>query len=134
MLFRSDETEDNEMNADRDKNDAPLLPARVQTSTPVAVVFSNISTLLSACKRLLTLGQYRDSRAYILSLSDTSTEETPCCLVLSVPRPSLYRLPDAYAFLLEYGRLTDVEPLFLFLREHGRVLCPDAAVETLGRL
>lgn len=132
LEHNADEIEDTVMNADRDTNDAPLLPARVPTSTPVALVFSSISTLLSACRRILTLGQHRDSQAYILS--SASPDRTPCCLVLSVPRTSLYRLPDAYAFLLEYGRLTDVDPLFLYLREHGRVLCDEDAVSVLGKL
>ena len=132
MEHNANGMEDIEMNADRDTNDTPLLPTRVQTSTPVALVFSSISILLSACRRLLTLGDHRDSHAYILSTP--SDDQTPCCLVLSVPRTSLYRLPDTYAFLLEYGRLTDVEPLFLYLREHGRVLCDEDAVSVLGKL
>jgi negative regulator of genetic competence, sporulation and motility len=132
MEHNTDEIEDIEMNADRNTSDTPLLPVRVTPSTPVALVFSSISILSSACRRLLTLGDHRDSQAYILSAS--SADQTPCCLVLSVPRTSLYRLPDAYAFLLEYGCLTDVEPLFLYLREHGRVLCDEDAVSVLGKL
>ena len=132
LEHNADEIEDTEMNADRDTSDTPLLPTRVQASAPVALVFSIISILVSACRRLLSLGQHRDSQAYILS--SASTDLTPCCLVVSVPRTSLYRLPDPYAFLLEYGSLTDVEPLFLYLREHGSVLCAEDAVSVLGML
>ena len=128
----ADEIEDIEMNADRNTSDTPLLPVRVPTSTPVALVFPSISVLVSACRRLLTLGQHRDSQAYILS--SASTDMTPCCLVISVPRTSLYRLPDPYAFLFEYGSLTDVDPLFLYLREHGSILCTEDAVNVLGKL
>lgn len=106
-----------------------LLPQETALRRVILTV-SDIKTLLAVCKRLLATGYTGHSRAYI----DENRTPTAFCLCLEVPDGIFYLLPEAYAFLREYGDVSKHRFSELYLTEYGRVLCADKAVETLGPL
>ncbi len=89
-----------------------------------------LDILLSVCARLLAAGYTGISRAYI----DEDRTPAKYHLYLEVPDGVFYSLPEEYAFLKEYGEVSRHKHVQLYLSEHGRVLCGDRAVETLGIL
>lgn len=97
-----------------------------------AILFSSLSSLLSACRRLTELPYADSSSAYILD--DTRELPDSYCLMLRVPDTAFFRLPAAYGFLSEYGTEADATLMDSYLGEHGRVLCAGNAVEKLGAL
>lgn len=96
----------------------------------VCVTVTSLETLLAICARLLRVGYTGTSRAYI----DHEARPAAFHLCLELPDGIFYTLPEAYAFLKEYGRVTRGKSSELYFGEHGRVLCGDRAVETLGVL
>jgi negative regulator of genetic competence, sporulation and motility len=107
-------------------------PVRPILTRSCAILFVNLPSLLSACRRLMDLPYADRSSAYILN----EARELPAsyCLLLHVPDSTFFKLPAAYGFLLEYGTETNASIMDSYLGEHGRLLCAENAVETLGAL
>ncbi len=96
----------------------------------IILTVPDMKTLLAVCNRLRAIGYTGHSRAYI----DENRTPAAFCLCLEVPDGIFYLLPEAYAFLREYGEVSKHRFSELYLTEYGRVLCADKAVETLGQL
>ncbi len=101
-------------------------PARRFAPTPrlvgAAYRFAEAEVLFALCRRLLATGYRGESSVYI-------DEHERWYLLLSpaggTPLP----------FLTEYApSFPDTESLALWLSEHGRAICAEAAVEVLGRV
>ena len=89
-----------------------------------------LEVLLSVCRRLLCMGYIGKSSAYI----EEDRAHRTYYLRLEVPDGIFYLLPDSYAFLKEYGEVSRLKHLELYLSEHSHILCADRAIETLGAL
>ncbi len=96
----------------------------------IFVAVESLDILLSLCHRLAHLPYTGVSRAY----RDPDGERSAYILYLELPDCIFYTLPEAYAFLKEYGEVVRSKHGELFLCEHGQVLCGDHAVEILGSL
>ena len=99
------------------------------TKRKTYVMIDSLDLLLSVCHRLMRLPYEGISRAYVLDHGASAY-----ALYLELPDCVFYTLPEVYAFLKEYGDITRNKYSELFLLEHGRVLCAERAVETLGSL
>lgn len=99
-----------------------------QAIQSVLVSAESLSDLISLCQRLRSVGYPSESSAYI--------EEIPSGrkyhLLLRIPIDEVYFLPEAYAFLSEYGDTCEGEMFEIYLGEHGHLLCEGDAVERLG--
>ena len=93
----------------------------------IALIPATMEDLLALCRRLRRGGYRQKSSVYI-------TDEDRAYLLLQMPCTSLYRVPQEYAFLLEYGEMIQSDRLSLYLSEHARPLCEANAVEVLGEL
>ncbi len=93
------------------------------TASPTAYVFSSLEDLLGVCRRLAGGGWRGKSHVYLEESPDGSL---------------WYLLPKACdplpSFLAEYGSPIPTEHLETYLREHGRIIRSDDAVEVLGGL
>ncbi len=96
----------------------------------VFLTVTSLDILIAVCARLHRMGHTGVSRAYI------NEERTPATyhLYLEVPDGVFYTLPEEYAFLKEYGEVSRNKHMRMYLSEHGRMLCGDQAIETLGVL
>ncbi len=99
------------------------------TKRKTYVSLDSLDLLLAVCRRLMLLPYCGISKAYVLD-----HEHPSYLLYLEVPDCVFYTLPEAYAFLKEYGDVTRTKYNELFLMEHGHLLCEERAVETLGNL
>ena len=114
---------------------APAAPSS-QPHRTLAFGFDGLEPLLQVCRRLRQTAELghppavQSATVYI----DTSSSATPYYLFLGVPDRDFFRLPDAYAFLSEYGERVSPKRLSLYLSEHGKILCHDTAVQVLGAL
>ena len=97
---------------------------------PVILTVDNLHTLIAVCRRLKSVGYAGCSRAYI----DSNRTPTAYALCLEVPDGIFYLLPEAYAFLKEYGTISKHHFSEMYLIEYGHILCSDKAVETLSIL
>ena len=96
----------------------------------VMVAFQDLEHLLTVCRRLLR-DEYRGrSDVYIAETGG----HTDWSLILEVPDVTVYRLPRRFAFLTEYGQEVTETGLTAYLDEHGRAICVENGVETLGRV
>ena len=108
-------------------------PALTPTVTQTVVLsLTDLSSLLSVCRRLLALTYMGKSFAYI----EEDASPVMYHLLLDVPDGGFYLLPDLYAFLKEYGHVgvANANHAQLYLSEHGRLLCGENAVSVLGVL
>ncbi len=96
----------------------------------VALVFTEMGDLLTACRRLLRDGYRGRSDVYIAE----SAGRTDWYLLLEVPDVTVYRLPRRFAFLTEYGREVTGAGLTAYLDEYGRAICMEDGVDVMGRL
>lgn len=88
--------------------------------------FSEMEELLSACKRLSSLGYIGESQAYI-------DEKDACFLLLGILSEHPFEMPEELLFLSEYGRQESVTDAKLYLSEYGRSICPSSAVSILAK-
>lgn len=95
-----------------------------------ALVFEDLTALLTVCRRLLREGYRGRSGVYITE----SRGGTAWYLLLDIPDAPLGRLPRRMAYLTEYGREVSGRGLRSYLAEHGRCLREGDGVEVLGRL
>lgn len=132
--FQDDMPEAGEIMGDIQQKNSPegveRLISKDTSLRPVILTVPDIKTLLTVCHRLQDMGYQGRSRAYI----DENRTPTAFCLCLEVPDGVFYLLPEAYAFLKEYGDVSRHRFTPLYLSEYGRVLCAERAVETLGTL
>lgn len=96
----------------------------------VILSLKDIKPLLDVCRRLKSMGYTASSRVYI----EESDESRTYHLCLAIPDGIFYLLPEAYAFLKEYGEVSRHRFTEMYLEEHGRLLCGERAVELLGAL
>ncbi len=101
-----------------------------KSTRKIIVSVENLDTLLSVCRRLLSVGYANPSSAYI------EKNQTPptCHLCLEVPDGVFYTLDETYAFLKEYGTVNSHRHASLLLEEHGQVIRKKDAVSVLGVL
>ena len=108
-----------------------------KTATPshkvlkrIVVTVEDMETLLSLCRRLLSIGYANAARVYI------EKDRTPhrYHLCLEVPDGIFYTLDETYAFLKEYGEVKSHRHTFLMLDEYGELICKQNAVSFLGKL
>lgn len=106
------------------------VPAGRQTAgyrRDAAYRFSDLNSLLRACRRLGSAGYSGESMAY--------RDESGCYYILLMfASPSPFSMPDQLSFLPEYGDGQDPAYLRIWLREHGTLICACGAVATLGAL
>lgn len=96
----------------------------------ITIVFDGMEDLLIVCRRLLREGYRGRSAVYIAD----SEGRTVWYLLLEIPNVTILRLPLPFAFLTEYGAEAPAREWETYLSEHGRLLCSEGGVETLGRL
>lgn len=92
--------------------------------------FSDMNTLLAACRQLALRGYGRDSAAY-------AGEGGEYFLLLrAVDSPAAYLAPGLHdlSYLCEYGRAVTDGLRVAYIREHGKCLLPQDAVERLSLL
>lgn len=89
--------------------------------------FPELDVLLSACKRLLSIGYIGKSGAW-------RDANGSFYLLLSVRSSSPFSLPEELQFLSEYGSIGNTAMFRLYIREHGTALCTEGAVRRLGAL
>ena len=92
----------------------------------LALRFGDLESLLGVCRRMKERGFHGKSSAYL-------DEGHRYWLLLSDSGDPLKTRED-YRFALEYGELESRESAEMLLPEHGRVICPEGAVTTLGKL
>ena len=116
-----------------DAMDTPMTnTALVPRDTLHTVILSvpDIASVISVCRRLCAIDYEGDSLLYVEETNGTPVYH----LLLELPDGGFYLLPEAYAFLKEYGEVAGRSNAILYLSEHGRLLCPHEAVHTLGKL
>ena len=96
----------------------------------VILTVDTLEILLSVCARLHGMGYAGISRAYI----EEDRAPAKYHLYLEVPDGVFYQLPEAFAFLKEYGDVSRNRNTELYLSEHGQILCERNAVDVLGVL
>lgn len=92
--------------------------------------FPDMETLLSACRQLSRRAYDRQSAAY-------AGEKGEYYLLLrTVDSPAAYLAPGLHdlTYLCEYGRAETGEARIAYIREHGKCLLPQDAVERLCTL
>ncbi len=108
----------------------PAIATQHKGFRKIVVTVSDLDTLLAVCRRLLSVGYERHSRAYIEKKRTPPTYH----LCLEVPDGIFYTLDEKYAFLKEYGDVNSHRHASLLLNECGQILCEQDAVSVLGEL
>lgn len=89
--------------------------------------FTDLQSLLAACKRLEESGYARESRAYC-------DENGTYYLFLSVCTATPFSIPYELCFLTEYGSIESCGFLKTYLCEHGHEISANGAVHRLAGL
>lgn len=89
--------------------------------------FSDLTRLLSVCRRLRGIGYTGQSTAY-------ADGKQQYFLSLEGLDATGYVPIDEYSFISEYGEATDSEQTDIYLKEHGSVIRGEDAVDVLGSL
>ncbi len=105
-----------------------LIPRDAQRTVILSV--PELSSILSVCRRLSAIHYDGESHLYIEDRHGARTYH----LLLDLPDGGFYLLPEAYAFLKEYGEVAGRNNAIVYLSEHGRLICPHEAVDILGKL
>jgi len=92
----------------------------------LALCFSGLEDLLGVCRRLLTNGFRGKSSAFL--------DEGGRYWLLITDNGEPLRVREDYRFTLEYGELGSYEVAETLLSEHGKEICRERAVQTLGKL
>ena len=92
-----------------------------------AFAFDELASLLSVCKRLLSIGYDGESEAYF-------GDDKRSYLFLSNLEPCAYLPLDEFSFITEYGTTENEEAARSFVSEHASEICASHAVEVLSRL
>lgn len=108
--------------------DHPLRLTGTTSHATKAFVFESTEHMLIICHRLLREGYRGRSSAYI------GDDGATWYLFLDIPDMVLFDLPIHFAYLNEYASQTDPGATGLYLAEYGRCICPDHAVDILGKL
>ncbi len=112
---------------------APALPVHCSRGSQYAFSgdyayrLEDLEALLRGCRRLFGSRYITESTAY-------RDEKGLYYLILSVTSPSPFSLPGELQFLSEYGQTENPSLLRIYIKEHGRVICPKNAVAVLGEL
>ena len=96
----------------------------------VILRFEESKDLTAVCKRLLEVGYKGASSAYI----EVWEKGDRWYLLLEMEDFGICRLPVRMSFLSEYGEEVNGVHIGAFLREYGRCICGENAVEILGVL
>ncbi len=89
--------------------------------------FDRLESLLSVCRRLRGIGYADKSEAHV-------SDEGRYYLFLDGLDATGYLSLDEFSFVTEYGTKENTEAVRGLLAEHGRVICREEAVSTLGVL
>ena len=98
---------------------------RVAAERMLAYRFDELSHLLAVCKRLCECEFDGQSSAF-------ADEDGTCYLYINGVRG--FGIPDALAFVSEFGKQEDPERLYGYVREYCRPICEANAIKTLGVL
>ena len=124
------------LSGDREKSPCALTPAqgmqpmartRGSFCRSFAYRFEGLEELLSVCHRLLPMDYISASSAY-------RDDAGRYYLFLSTFAASPFATPEELYFVVEYGTIENASQLRLYLAEHGRVICAEDAVGTLGAI
>lgn len=94
---------------------------------PAAFGFDRLEWLITVCRRLKEIGYAGNSLAW-------RCDDCRYYLFLDTPPSLSYLPPDEFSFILEYGTRENTDTLQAMLGEHGKIICPQDAVEQLGVL
>ena len=97
---------------------------------PRVLVLESSRDLIGVCRALKGRGYRGESRAYI----DETGRGDRWYLCLTPADTADGGLSGRYGITAEFGNEAEPEATALYLREHGRCVCPDSAVEVLGGL
>ena len=89
--------------------------------------FEKLTYLLATCKRLCKLNFICESTAW-------QDDKNDYFLFLSMRSTSPYSTPEELDFIVEYGSVENASTLRMYVREHGRQICPTNAIARLGAL
>lgn len=98
---------------------------RVASERSLAYRFCELSYMLSACRELLRLGFAAPSEAFL-------GKDGSYYLYINGVRG--FSLPDELEFMSEFGEKQDAEHLRAYISEHGKIICKEDAIKTLGAL
>ena len=124
------------LSSDREKSSCALTPTQGMHPTThtrgsfcrsFAYRFDGLEELLSVCRRLLPMDYITASSAY-------RDDAGRYYLFLSTFAASPFATPEELYFIVEYGTIQNASQLRLYLSEHGRVICAEDAVGTLGAI
>ncbi len=110
-----------------EKSECKLPKPRERHSSRVAYSFSGISDLLKVCQTLSASDIRPESKAFC-------DENGNFYLLLLDTGMSAYSRLDSLTFIVEYGRRENPDCLVSYISEHGKTICDERAVETLGNL
>lgn len=89
--------------------------------------FDRLEHLLPACRRLSNAGYIGESLAFC-------DDRGIYYLLISFLSSSPFSIPEEWSFLSEYGAHENAAWLRLYIPEHGKIICPSDAVNTLSDL
>ena len=124
------------LSSDREKSSCALTPTqgmhpamhtRGSFCRSFAYRFDGLEELLLVCRRLLPMDYITASSAY-------RDDAGRYYLFLSTFAASPFATPEELYFIVEYGTIQNASQLRLYLSEHGRVICAEDAVGTLGAI
>ena len=92
----------------------------------LTLCFEDMEDLIGVSRRLLLRGFRGKSSAWL--------DEAHHYWLLITENGDPLRMRDDYRFALEYGEIESREAAQMLLPEHGKEICRDNAVETLGKL
>ena len=105
---------------------SPNIERHPRQRRSLAFCFVHMCDLIAVCRRLRALHYQGESRAWL------DDAKRYWLLLLEEGDPLTAR--EDYLFVLEYGEIESRENAELLLSEHGKLLCDNRAVETLGDL
>lgn len=105
---------------------SPKIERHPRQRRSLAFCFVHMCDLIAVCRRLRALHYKGESRAWL------DDSHRYWLLLLEEGDPLTAR--EDYLFVMEYGEIESKENAELMLSEHGKLLCDNRAVETLGDL
>lgn len=106
----------------------PKLPTpRERPNARLAYSFSSVGEIIKVCKIL--------QRARIGLKSQAFCDEIGRFYLLLISRDvSAYSRLDALSFIVEFGKRENPDCIISYIKEHGKVICEEGAVEALAEL
>lgn len=96
-------------------------------SKSISHSFSSLKDLCRACKAMKNISTDVKSEAY-------SDDSGLFYLILTGTSIRPYNRLDKFSFLSEYGNRENADTISIYIREHGKVICKENAIQILGDL